>query len=294
MTGSVTMKTLLKEPLVHFLALGAILFAIGVARGDGAGSATTRIALTPGVVERLIEGFRLTWQRPPTESEFRGLVTEYLREEVLYREAIEMGLDRDDQIIRRRMRQKLEFLTADLVESIEPAEDELQAYLDANPERYRQEYTISFTQVYFAEQDGSDPVARAEATLADLAANPALNPESVGDPLMLPTVHRDLPERAVPATFGPGFAEQIVDHPLGEWRGPVTSAFGVHLVRVDAFEPGRASELSEVRDAVYRDLTSDRTRGAEEQFFERLLAQYTVTVEWPDGMEPVEIPGVTR
>ena len=87
--------------------------------------------------------------------------------------------------------------------------------------------------------------------------------------------------------------EQIVDQPVGQWIGPVTSAFGVHLVRVDAFEPGRASELSEVRDAVYRDLTSDRTRRAEEQFFDRLLAQYTVTVDWPEGMEPLEIPGVT-
>ena len=288
------MKSILKEPLVHFLGLGAILFGIGLARGDATGPSTNRIALSTGVIERLVEGFRMTWQRPPTESEFRGLMTEYLREEVLYREALEMGLDREDQIIRRRMRQKLEFLTADLVESIEPSEEELQAYLDEDPDRYRQEYTISFTQIYFGEQAGRDPEARAVAALSELNANRSVDPQTLGDPFLLPAAQRDLPERAVPATFGAGFAEQITDQPLGEWHGPVTSAFGVHLVRVDAFEPGRTSEIDEVRDAVYRDLTGERTRNVEEQFFQRLLAQYKVTVDWPEGMEPVDVPGVIR
>ncbi len=110
---------LIKEPLVHFLALGAVLFGIGILRGDAAEPSANRITITPGVTERLMEGFRRTWQRPPTKAEFKGLVEDYLKEEVLYREALAMGLDRDDQIIRRRMRQKLEFLTADLVESFE-------------------------------------------------------------------------------------------------------------------------------------------------------------------------------
>ena len=291
-----TMKTLFKEPLVHFLVLGAVLFGIGLMRGDGAGPLTNRIALTPGVIERLLEGFRRTWQRPPTESEFRGLVEEYLKEEVLYREAIAMGLDRDDQIIRRRMRQKLEFLTADLVESIEPSDDELQAYLDADTDRYRQEATLSFTQVYFRElaDAGADAAERARAALRDLQSNPDRDPASMGDPFLHPAVHRDLSERAVMSVFGEEFGSQVVDLTVGEWHAPVASAFGVHVVRLDAFEPGRASTLSEVRAAVYRDLTSERTRDAEQQFFERLLAQYTVTVEWPEGMDPVAMPGVVQ
>ena len=288
------MKSFFREPLVHFLALGAVLFAIGLARGDAAGPSTNRIALSPGVIERILEGFRLTWQRPPTESEFRGLVTEYLREEVLFREAIEMGLDRDDQIIRRRMRQKLEFLTADLVGSIEPTDEELQAYLDENPDRYRQEYTISFTQIYFGDGQEGDPVQRAEAALSSLRGAPPDAYETIGDRLMVPAVQRDLPQRGVWGTFGPGFSEQLVALPIGEWAGPVTSAYGVHLVYVDAFTPGRLSELSEVRDPVYRDLTSDLTQQAEAAFFEGLLAQYTVTVDWPEGMEPVDLPGVIR
>ena len=287
------MRRILREPLVHFLALGAVLFGIGLLRGEGAGPATNRIAITPGVVERLLEGFRMTWQRPPTESEFKGLLEDYLKEEVLYREALEMGLDRNDQIIRRRMRQKLEFLTADLVESIEPSDEELQAHLEANPDRYRQEARLSFVQVYIGERDGADEDRiRAVAILDELRTNPSADPEQMGDPFMYPAGHGDMPERDLFALFGEEFAAQVVELPLGEWGGPITSAFGLHVVRLDMLDLGRPSELAEVRAAVHRDLVSERTREMDQRYFDGLLSQYTVTVEWPDGMEPVSIPGV--
>ncbi|MFV1988391.1 MAG: peptidyl-prolyl cis-trans isomerase [Gemmatimonadota bacterium] len=289
------MRKLLREPLVHFLALGAVLFGIGIVRGEGAGPATSRIAITPGVVDRLIEGFRMTWQRPPTESEFRGLVEDYLREEVLYREAISMGLDRDDQIIRRRMRQKLEFLTADVVESFEPTEDQLQAHLDENMDMYRQEATASFLQVYV--RQGPDPEQdrrRALSILEELRATPSADPQQMGDPFMYPVAHRDMRERDLLAVFGEEFGAQVVELPVGEWSGPVVSAFGLHVVRLDVFSGDRPSELSEVRDAVLRDVVSQRTREAARRYFDGLLAQYTVTVEWPEGMEAVDLPGVIR
>ncbi len=289
------MKKLLKEPLVHFLALGAVLFGIGIVRGEGNGPATNRITITPGVTERLMEGFRRTWQRPPTEDEFRGLVEDYLKEEVLYREALAMGLDRDDQIIRRRMRQKLEFLTADLVESFEPSEEELQAHLDGNPNLYRQETTLSFAQVYVGERDGREQDrTRALSILEELRTNPNADPEQMGDPFMYPAMHRDMRERDVLGVFGDKFTAQVVELPVGEWSGPITSAFGLHVVRLDMLDLGRPSELAEVRDAVYRDLVSKRTREAEQLYFEGLLSQYTVTMEWPEGMEPIDIPGVVR
>ncbi len=287
------MRKLLREPLVHFLALGAVLFGIGILRGDTAGPTTNRIDITPGVTERLLEGFRRTWQRPPTEDEFRGLMEDYLKEEVLYREALAMGLDRGDQIIRRRMRQKLEFLTADVVASIEPTEEDLQVHLDADPNLYRQEATISFSQVYFQERaDVGNASARALSLLKDLRRNPHADPETMGDPFMFPAVHRDMSERDLLGVFGEEFAAQLVELPLGEWSGPVSSAFGLHVARLDALDPGRPSELAEVRDAVYRDLVGQRTREAEQLYFEGLLSQYTVTVEWPEGMEPVSLPGL--
>ncbi|MGI9629327.1 MAG: peptidyl-prolyl cis-trans isomerase [Longimicrobiales bacterium] len=288
------MKKILKEPLVHFLALGALLFAIGLARGGSGTPSANRIALSSGVVERLIEGFRLTWQRRPTEAEFSGLVEEYLREEVLYREALQMGLDRDDQIIRRRMRQKLEFLTADFVESIEPTEEELQGHLDADPDRYRRESRLSFTQVFFRGDDDSDAEERARRALRTLRDNGDVALESLGDPSLLPAQQVDVSERGMATTFGAEFAGEIPSLSVGAWSEPIRSNFGVHLVRLDEWTPGRLSELAEVRGAVYRDLTSARTEEAEEQFVEGLLGQYTVTVDWPEGMEPVDIPGVVR
>ena len=285
----------LKEPLIQFLALGALLFGIGLLRGDTVEPSANRIALTAGVFERLIEGFRLTWQRPPTEDEFRGLVEDYLKEEVLYREAMEMGLDRDDQIIRRRLRQKLEFLTADVVESFEPTDDEMLAYLDADPDRYRRDAVLGFRQVYLrVEPDAEQAEARARTLLDELRHSPDVDPESVGDPFLHPTVFADITQQQLAGLFGAEFALQIVELPVGEWSGPVTSAFGVHLARLDALEPGRLSELSEVRDAVYRDLVSQRTREAEQRYFEGLLSQYTVTAVWPEGMDPVSIPGVLQ
>ncbi len=287
------MRKLLKEPLIQFLVLGAVLFGISILRGDAAAPSTDRIDITPIVTERLLEGFRRTWQRPPTEDEFRGLFEEYLKEEVLYREALAMGLDRDDQIIRRRMRQKLEFLTADVVGSIEPTQQDLQAHLDANPDLYRQEATISFSQIYFQERtEGRHASARALAVLEDLRANPPTDPETMGDPFMFPAVHWDMSERDLLGVFGEEFAAQLVELPVGEWSGPVTSAFGLHVARLDALDLGRTSALAEVHDAVYRDVISKRTREAEQLYFDGLLSQYTVTVEWPEGMEPVSLPGL--
>jgi len=281
------MRKLIKEPLVHFLAFGALLFGVGLMRAE-AGPDEEGIIITSGVVEHLMEGFRLTWQRPPTGAELQGLVEEYLKEEVLYREAMAMGLDRDDQIVRRRLRQKLEFLTADLVGSMEPTEEDLQAYLDTHVDIYRQEATVGFAQVYVGEREGSEADrARALAILEELRTDPNADPEQIGDPFMYPVTWRDMPERGLLGVFGDEFTAQLVELPVGEWRGPVTSAYGLHVVRLGAFEPGRLSELHEVRDAVYRDLVSERTREAEQMFFEGLRSRYKVTLEWPEGMEPI-------
>ena len=289
------MKRFIREPLVHFLLLGGILFAVGLARAEGSSSTSNRIALTPGVIERLMEGFRMTWRRPPTESEFRGLVEDYLKEEVLYREAVAMGLDQGDQIIRRRLRQKLEFLTADFVGSIEPTDEELQAFLERNPDLYRLDAVLSFRHVFL--RTGKDPAEmerRAEDLLAALCGDPEMDPGGVGDPFMYPSFFEDLSELGIANTFGPEFKDSVLELPVGEWAGPVASAYGLHLVRVDAMTPGRIPVLEEVREAVNRDLVAELTTAAEQAYFDGLLGQYVVTVEWPDGMEPLALPGVIR
>jgi len=289
------MRAFFKEPLVHFLLLGALLFAIGMVRGEPDTPSSTRIAVTPGVVERILEGFRMTWRRPPTEAEFQGLVEDYLKEEVLYREAIAMGLDQGDQIIRRRLRQKLEFMTADFVATIEPTDEDLQAFLDEDPDRYRMEAVMSFRQAFVRSEDDPEVGARrAERLLEDLRANPEVDPVQVGDSFLYPAFFGDMSELAISNTFGIEFKDALLTLTPGEWSGPVASPYGLHLVRIDFLTPGRIPELAEVREAVYRDLVSELTQEAEQAFFEGLLSQYTVSVQWPEGMAPVDIPGVTR
>jgi parvulin-like peptidyl-prolyl isomerase len=109
----------------------------------------------------------------------------------------------------------------------------------------------------------------------------------MGNPFMYPVTWRDMPERDLLGVFGDEFTAQLVELPVGEWSGPVTSAFGFHIARLDALELGRSSELHEVRDAVYRDLVSDRTREAEQRYFGGLRSRYRVTIEWPEGVEPI-------
>lgn len=287
------MKSFLREPLVHFLALGALLFAIGIVRGEPATPGSTRIAITEGHVERLLEGFRMTWNRPPTEDEFRGLMEEFLKEEVLYREALGMGLDQDDQIIRRRLRQKLEFMTADFIGTVEPTDEELQTYLDEHADRYRSDGRLRFVQVFIG-SGGSDVEARAQAVLARLQADPDQDIGPLTDPFLHPLAYPDISERELRSVYGPDFTELMMQQPVGTWSGPLASPFGLHLVRIDTRVEGDAPALQAARAEVYRDLMFERTQEAEQAYFDGLLEQYTVTVEWPDGMEAIDVPGVAR
>lgn len=286
------LKSLLREPLAHFLALGAILFAIGIVRGEPATPSGTRIAITQGHIQRLLEGFRSTWNRPPTEAELEGLVEDLLKEEVLYREALGMGLDQDDQVIRRRLRQKLEFLTADLVGTLEPTEVELASYLTEHPERYRRDGRVRFVQVFV--RAGEEATARAETLLTRLQAQPDQDVRALTDPFLHPLAYPDVSERELASIYGPEFTELMMRQPVDAWSGPVPSPFGLHLVRIDRRVEGQLPPLDSVRAEVRRDLVFELTEEAEQAYYERLLDQYTVTVEWPEGIEPLDVYGVTR
>jgi hypothetical protein len=286
------LKSFWKEPLVHFLALGALLFAVGVARGEPDTPEGTRLVVTEGHIERLTESFRATWNRPPTEPELAGLIEEYLKEEVLYREALGMGLDRDDQVIRRRLRQKLEFLTADLVGTLEPTEEELAAYLAEHAERYRADGRLRFLQVFV--RSGPDATERAEAILERLRSEPDQDIGPLTDPFLHPLAYPDVREREIVSVYGPEFAALLMQQPVGAWSGPVPSPFGLHLVKVDARVEGALPDLDAVRPEVRRDLMFERTEAADQAYFEGLLAKYTVTVQWPEGMEPLDLPEVAR
>ncbi len=272
------LKRLLKEPLLHFLFLGIVLFVVYGFVSKRGNDEPGEIVVTQGQIEHLAIGFAKTWQRPPTEQELAGLIRDHVREEVLYREALAVGLDKDDTVIRRRLRQKMEFISDDIAAQIEPTDADLNAYLQLHPDKFRTEPLFTFRQVYL------DPQKHGESDLADLLAKLKLaadkaDASELGDPLMLGHKFAAVPVGEVAKQFGESFAAALPGLETGQWQGPVASGFGVHLVFISERTEGRLPALSQVRRAVRREWDNDRRLEANENFFQTLLKRYNVTIE---------------
>lgn len=278
--GPAAVKRWLREPLLHFLLLGLGIFVAFAAFGPDEPPPST-IVVTQGIIDAQVEGFSRTWLRQPTPQEIDDLVREYVREEVYYREGMALGLDRDDTVIRRRLRQKLEFVTESEAESLEPTDEQLRAYLGAHRDQYRTDARLSFLQVYLnPEHRGAELAGDMERLLAQLrAGGPDLDPAEFGDATMLERVFNEAAARDVAAQFGAGFAEQVATLPVGQWQGPVESAYGMHAVLLRERTEGRAPPLDEVRDTVRRDWLNEQRTQADEKFYQSLLQRYTVTIE---------------
>ena len=275
------MRTFLREPLVHFLALGAIVFVLF---GSNAGSGTPvdgKIIVNAGRVEQLVAGFTRTWQRPPSQQERDALVEDFIREEVFYREALAIGLDKDDTIVRRRMRQKLEFLTEDASIARRPTDQELQRWLDAHPERFRVGPSIAFSQVYFNPgRPGDNAFKAASRALGQLrAAQPDSAVLDAGDATMLPPGLPLSGIEEVASVFGDRFARQIAQLPVNQWAGPVESGYGWHLVYVSKRSEGASRPLGEVREAVQQAWTASEHARTVEASYQKLRARYVVQVD---------------
>lgn len=278
------MRSILKEPLLHFLALGAALFAVFALLNDddsGSGSQSREIVVTPGRTATLVAQFEKTWNRPPTSQEIDGLIEEHIREEILYREALALGLDRDDTIVRRRMRQKLEFLSEDILTLAEPTEEDLEEYLASHPDAYRLDSLFTFKQVFLNAKNRAGTIdADTQTLLATLRSKgPAADITEAGDRLMLEQSFEATPLRDVARLFGEEFATALAKTPTGSWQGPVPSGYGLHLVSITNHTEGQLPPLNEVRDAVLRDWSNERRNETNEAFYRNLRARYTVTIE---------------
>lgn len=274
-----------REPLVHFLGIGALLFGVFALVNDEASSvAANRIEITASDVERLREVWTRQWNRPPTETELEGLINSHIREEVLYREGLALGLDQNDTIIRRRLAQKMEFLAEDLADQVEPTDEELKRYFDRNQDQYRHPTRFSFTHVYFSvDRRGDSAEHDARRLLVHLQTTDAtpLRASGQGDRFMLQYDFVRKTEQEVAKLFGRHFAERLLAVQVGSWQGPIESGYGLHLVRIhDKVEP-RLPELNEVRDRIQSDLVSERRRDTNEQVYQRLKARYEIVVEDP-------------
>jgi peptidyl-prolyl cis-trans isomerase C len=274
------MKKLIKEPLFHFLALGALLFALNAWRQSRRPepNATARIEVTAAVIERLRAAYERQFGKSPDAEELREQVTAHIREEVFSREAVALGLDRDDTIVRRRLAQKMEFLTDDIVVAAEPTDATVREFFEKNAARYAKPGRVSFRHVYFSkEKRGASADAAAREALA--ALQKGANDETMGDPFLQGFDFAEREQDDVIAAFGPDFAKQLAAQPTGAWRGPVASSYGLHLVRVDDRTEPRAVKFDEVRETVLRDFNDERRRTANREFFEKLRQRYDVAVD---------------
>jgi PPIC-type PPIASE domain len=270
----VKLDRIIREPLVHFFVLGAALFGLFAWLHKGALDAPDEIVVDGMRVDALRMQYERLWQRPPTGTELKGLVGNWIREEILYREGLALGLDRDDPVLRRRIAQKMSFM-ADQADPPAPTDAELQAWLDAHPDDYRIEPTYSFRQVYFDPDRHAGPLDDAIGEVRSALARGADAGEA-GDSTMLPRAMSRASVTEVRRNFGDDFADALADVVPGSWAGPLPSAYGVHLVYVEGATPARAATLAEVRAAVERDVGAAQRKRADDAFYESLRERYTV------------------
>ena len=268
------LHAVLREPLLHFLIAGAGVFLLyGILSGPGDES-DKEINVSVGQVEHLVSIFLKTRQRLPTPEELAGLVDNYIVEELLYREAVAIGLDRDDTIVRRRMRQKMDFLLDDLA-TIEPTDEELRQFLDDQPERFRRDARFSFDHFYIADGDA----AMATPVLDQLRAG-ILSEESVAARSgLLPDRIDDLSETQISALLGSTFTKQLMQLAPGDWAGPIESPYGVHLVRIDRMVESVVPPLAVIRSDVRREWMFDRREASRDEMIDALREKYRITIE---------------
>jgi len=270
--------------------LGALLFAAYGAFGGGAArvAPSRQIALTLDDLRQLQIGFAAQWQRPPTEPEMLALIENRIKQEILYREALEMGLDKDDEIVKRRMAQKMEFLAEDVSASHEPTTEELRDWFAKHPAMFTQPARVSFRTIYFS-PDHRGPHAKedAEKALPKLAGKTAAweGAAAMGDRFMLPDYAADRTPDQVAKDFGPPFARALFAQKTGAWTGPIESGYGWHLVYLDSLIPEQASAFEEVEPEVKTAWLAARKAEAWDKAYKTMRAKYELLLPGPPAPE---------
>ncbi|TDJ47150.1 MAG: peptidyl-prolyl cis-trans isomerase [Gemmatimonadetes bacterium] len=287
------LRNFAKEPLIQFLLIGACIYGAYAWFGTPDEDVTDdTIIVDAARIDSFIGQWQRRWNRPPTRRELDGVINAFVREDILYRAALAMGLDQDDPITRRRMAQKLEFLTNDIALFKEPVPGELERYFEDNQARYRDPDLITFSQVFF------DPDAREDATLDDAAemlaqlqvvGEPDPATLTAGDRFMLQNYFSAASELEVRRQLGTGFTEAVMQLEPGQWHGPVLSGFGVHLVYVYQLAVAPAPEFEDVQQQVLENWQSEQQEDFNETFFESLKSRYEIVIAEPPAGAVLEI-----
>lgn len=271
---------LLREPLFHFTVIGGLIFALYAVVDDTGEAPADVIVIIPERIDQLAAGFSSVWKRMPTDTELDALIEEDIREEVYYREALALGLDRNDTIVRRRLRQKMEFLMDTGANLLEPSAGELEAYFAANEQAYRLEPRLALEQIYLGNAPDQQTIAR---SLSALRSAPPTDPSALGERTLLPVQLGLSPRNAIDGVFGEGFFELVLDISPGEWTGPVASAYGVHLVRILDNLPARTPPLDEIRDAVLRNWREAKAQEIRELDYAGRRKRFVVEIRRSDA-----------
>jgi PPIC-type PPIASE domain len=270
-------RTLLGEPMLHFLVIGIALFGAyrWMSPRDSGGH---RIVITQGVVDDLVTQHVAARGREPSSTELNHLIESYVHDEVLYREGVKLGLERDDIVVKRRVRQKIEMIAEEDASTRAPSDVDLFAYLTANPARFVQPAILTFEQVFIGESTSGPAVVQTVAITRE-GLRSGTDPEKLGKPTLLPHRMTRTPADLVARDFGAAFAAALEKVPVGEWVGPIDSSFGAHYVRVSDRTPAAAPQLAAVRDHVVREWENERRQRARNDAYTTMRGEYQVSIE---------------
>jgi hypothetical protein len=274
---TVKLPGILREPLVHFLLIGLGLFVLyGRVATEGSDSRT--IEISSARVQDLTRQYQAVWSRHPTATELQGLIDTYIHDEVMYREGLAMGLDKDDAVIKRRVRQKLDVISEEIGNQTAPSDDELNAYLAKNADVFRRAPILSFEQVFFSGDAPAEAVERRSAeALAQLNKGAPL--ASVGQATMLPAIVNATPADLVARDFGEEFAKKLETLPLNVWQGPIASGMGAHLVRITERKPSELPALDSIRPQVLREWENQRRERNRAETYQAMLKNYRIVID---------------
>jgi len=285
----------LREPLLHFLLIGIALFGAYsyMHRGRGGVESSRQIALTFDELRQMDMYFESQWHRQPTPAEFQALVEDKVREEVLYREGLAMGLDKDDEIVKRRMAQKMQFLAEDVAAAHEPSNAELKAWFEKNSNKFALPSRYSFRHLYFSsDKRGKNAQEDAVKTLAKIADQPEDSKlaVSLADPFMFQDYYGDRAPEALAKEFGPQFVVALEKLKPGSWQGPIESGYGWHLVFVDTVIPGRIPAFEEMEPDVKTAWLGEQKATAWQKAYAEMRAKYTVFIPAPSDKDAARVP----
>jgi peptidyl-prolyl cis-trans isomerase C len=261
----------IREPLVHFLLAGGALFAV-MGQFGSEDSSDRSITIDEAQVARLASQWEQTWRRPPSPKELDSVIRDHIKEEIYYREAIRLGLDADDPIIRRRLRTKMEYLATAQAENTPPTDAELNRYYMANKASYAADPVYSFDQRYYGDDE-------AGARSAVAALNARKSPPAL--PISLPAAMEKASASEIAKTFGDGFADGLAALPTGKWAGPAQSGFGWHAVRIRSVDASNVPPLAEIRQRVTNDWRAQMRAAREAAAYQALLDGYDISIAKP-------------